>query len=402
MSAISLYLRLTKITLGKFCRQIILLAGLAAAWMSLPMLVGLGAEQALTDGVGFSGITLAVTAQDGDEVPELLEEYLGKMADIRQYCRVEAMEYEEAAAALAQGEVTAVIVLPEEFVKSVQWGENPDVRIVVDGRRPLESMLTLWVGQSAADLLAAVQAGIYAVEELYAVDAPEGLSRGDMLTQINLRYIRWTLGRGDIFEEEELLPTGSLPIALHYALCVLAFLALAVAPFFSWNYQGSWLSFQRRLGFAARSPLYGFFASLTGCTAVLLPVMWAGLVLAAKLPAAAALWVALLWAVLAAVFSAACALLTEHAASCGGLSFAAAFAALITAGGVIPPALVPDAVRRMECLSPVAWMRDTAALALTYSPEGNRPVLLVGAVVLLGAASALLYVRRIKRGERTR
>lgn len=400
MGGIRLYLNLTKITFSKFCQQIFLLAGLAVAWVVLPVLVGLGAEQALSDGVSFSGITLAVTAPDGDAVPELLEKYLVKMADIRQYCRVEAMEYGEAVAALSEGDVTAIVVLPEEFVQSVQWGENPDVRIVVDGGRPVESLLTLWVGESASDLLAAVQAGIYAVSELYDSAPPQDLSRGEMLADINLRYIQWTLDRGEIFEEEEIFPTESLPVAPHYTLCILAFLALAMAPLFSWNFQGRWLSLQRRLGYAKRSALYGFFASVTCCVLVLLPILWAGLVLAAKLPAVDGLGVALLWAALTAVFAAFCALLTDSASLCGGVSFAAAFAALFTAGGVIPPVLLPDAVRHLERLSPVAWMRDTAALALEYSPHKNAPVFLAGAAVLLCAASALLYVRRIERRER--
>ena len=84
---------------------------------------------------------------------------------------------EEALAALASGEATAVLELPEDFVRKVQWGENPPVRIIVDGSRPLESLLTLWVGQSAADLLAASQAGIYAVLERYGQSPPPGLSR---------------------------------------------------------------------------------------------------------------------------------------------------------------------------------------------------------------------------------
>lgn len=402
MDGIRLYLKLTGITLSKLCRQILLLAGLAVLWVLLPVLAGMGAEQALAEGVSFSGITLAVTAPDGDSVPGLLEKYLEKLSDVRQYCRVEAMEYEDAISALGEGDVTAIVVLPEEFVRSVQWGENPDVRIIVDGGRPLESMLTLWVGQSASDLLAAVQAGIYAVSEIYDSAAPGELSRSEMLTDINLKYIRWTLNRGEIFDEKELLPTQSLPIALHYVLCVFAFLALSMAPLFSWNYQGKWLSCHRRLSYAKRSPLCAYFASLTGCFLALLPIMWAGLVLAAKLPPVGALWVALLWAAMAAVFSAACALLTESAAGCGGLSFFMAFAALFSAGGVIPPVLLPDFLRYLERFSPVAWMRDIAALALEYSPDRNAPVFLAVAAGLLCAASALLYVRRIERRERNR
>ena len=115
--------------------------------------------------------TLAVTAPEGDPVPGLLEQYMGNMRDVRQYCTFRAMDGAEAAAALESGEVTAILVLPENFIQGVTDGSNPDVRLVVSGDRPLESLLTLWVGQSAADLLSSFQAGVYAVLLMAALSA---------------------------------------------------------------------------------------------------------------------------------------------------------------------------------------------------------------------------------------
>ena len=68
--------------------------------------------------------------------PDLSKAMAG-MADVSRYCAVRAMDREEALAALASGEATAVLELPEGFVRKVQWGENPPVRIIVDGSRPL-------------------------------------------------------------------------------------------------------------------------------------------------------------------------------------------------------------------------------------------------------------------------
>ena len=48
-----------------------------------------------------------------------------------------------------------VLALPEGFVSGILYGENPDVELIVPAERPLESLLTLWVGQSACDILAA-------------------------------------------------------------------------------------------------------------------------------------------------------------------------------------------------------------------------------------------------------
>ena len=65
------------------------------------------------------------------------------------------MEEHEALEALKNGEVTAVLALPENFIQGVMWGTNPNLRLIVSGDRPLESLLLLWVGQSASDILSA-------------------------------------------------------------------------------------------------------------------------------------------------------------------------------------------------------------------------------------------------------
>lgn len=191
---------MTALTLARLCRQSGLLAGLAVLCAVLPLLAGAAAEAFLSGSMSFSGVILAVTAPEGDELPRRLARYIGGMDDVSQYCRVEAMDRDSALSALAEGRVTAVLELPDEFVRRVQTGENPAVGVIVDGSRPLESLLILWAGQSAADLLAAAQAGICEVLDLYDASPPPGLTRDRVVMDINLKYIRWTLDRQAIFD----------------------------------------------------------------------------------------------------------------------------------------------------------------------------------------------------------
>ena len=98
-------------TLGRLRRQLWLLAGLVLLCLLLPLVAGRSAQQILAQGVNFSGVTLAITAPEGDDTAEQLERYMGGMEDIVRYCRVEAMEEEAALKALEDGEVTAVLAL---------------------------------------------------------------------------------------------------------------------------------------------------------------------------------------------------------------------------------------------------------------------------------------------------
>lgn len=399
MGGLILFRKLTGLTLGRLCRQLGLLAGLAALCVILTLLAGRGAEEAFSGGASFSGITLAVTADAGDPLPQQLARTIGGMTDVSQYCRIEALEREEALAALADGRAAAVLDLPENFLQGVQSGENPAVRIIVDGTRPLESLLTLWVGQSASDLLAASQAGIYAVLEEYGQTPPPGLTRDRAVIEINAKYVQWTLNRQEMFREERLLPTNALPIGLHYRLSLAGYLLLSMAPLFAWLYQGPWLSGLRRLRYARRSPLWGLAAGLASCWMVTAGLLLVLLKLLAMPAAGAAVRTAAVWAAFFAAWTAACALLTRTAAGCGGLNFLLTLAALALSGGIVPPVLLPEGLRRIGEGSPIAWMRALAAEPMGYAAAGHPAGALLAAAGALCILSVCLYVRRAGKRE---
>lgn len=394
MGTLKLFRVSFRLTMGKLCRQIPLLAGLSLLCAGLPLLGGQAAEELLSRGVEFSGITLAVTAPEGDDTPRLLERYMGGMEDISGYCRVEAMGREEALAALEDGRVSAVLALPEDFIQGVRQGTNPAVQLIVDSGRPLESLLTLWVGQSAADMLSAAQAGVYGVLDLYDQGLTGGQPWDQVMMEINLRYIQWILGRQEVVGQRTVLPTGSLPIGQHYTLSLFFWLLLSLGPLFAWNYQGRWLDGCRRLRWVGRSPLTGLAASVAASWAVLAVLIWAALWLVLGARPLGALPAALCCGLFAAVYAALCALATGTAAGCAGLSFLISFAALLLAGGIIPPVLLPQLAARLGELSPIAWMRALAAEGMGVPAEGAPGAALTAVSAGLLLPAGLLYLRR--------
>lgn len=388
------------VTLGRLRRQLWLLAGLALLCLLLPIIAGRAAQALLSRGVDFGGVTLAVTAPAGDATPARLEEYMNGLEDIAQYCRVEAMEEDAALAALGRGEVTAVLALPERFIQGVMWGENPDLRLIVAGDRPLESLLLLWVGQSAADILSAFQGGVYAVLELYEQSPPPGLSRDQVVADINLRYIAMALDRASFFETRQVSATRALPIALHYALSLLCYFALSAAPLFMPVYGGDWLRFQRRLRGAGRSCAAGFFSGVAaGVPALLLLLLPALLAAGGGRNVPALLGAAVLMAVFCSLFWALCCLAAGSAGGCGAMAFLTALASLALAGGIVPPVLLPQALQRLSWLSPVAWLRQLAAWAMGYEAPGSAWVCLGVAAAGMAAAALTLYRREVDREE---
>lgn len=387
-------------TLGKLCQQPWLLAGLTLLCLFLPLTIGPAVETALSEGVSFSGITLAVTAPEGDSLPDLLETFIPNMKDVSEYCEVVALDRETAIRQLERGEVTAVLVLPENLAQGIMNGSNPDVELIVSGDRPLEALLTLSVGQSASDMLSAVQSGIYAVLETYLEQSPAQLSYGDVVSQINLRYIRWTLGRQKMFREEPIAVTNQLPIGVHYGLSLLVFLAMSLAPLFMAVYEGGWIRSQKRYRAAGRSGLGFYCSTLSACTMVLLPLITVVSLVLTRGELKTALWTGALCALFCAAFGTVCCLMTANTGSCGFVAFLSALVFLFLSGGVLPPVLLPRTLQRLMIFSPVTWLRSTLALSVEEFEMTTGYALTVGiaalALVILGG---VLYCRRAKAGE---
>lgn len=310
------------------------------------------------------------------------------------------MDYDAALDSLEDGEVTAVLVMPEGFVQGVMNGENPDLELYVSSDRPLESLLTLWLGQSASDLLASVQSGIYAVLEIYGQNPPEGLGFDEVVMRINLRYINWTLNRQKLFRISTVDLTGQLPVDVHYGLSVMCFLMLSAAPLFCPIYDRKWIGSQRRFLAVGRRMECGWLAALGACWLVIFPVFLVGQIILLDGSFGLMLIGAGLCALFCSVYVGFCCLVTSGTGSCGVLSFVWAMGMLLMSGGILPAAMMPESLRRCMDYSPVTWMRGVLAMAVEDAEIRSLWILLTVAVaVLLASGSAVLYHRRGLREE---
>lgn len=393
------YLRSTLYALGKLCRQSVLLAGLALLCLMAPLLLGSAVEESFSQGVEFEGITLALTCGEEEENLHLVRQFLNSMEDMSRYVTFRSMEQSLAMEALEKGEVTAVLYVPWEFVLGIMSGENPDIIVYVNEDQPLESLLLYWVGQSAADMLASVQAGIYSVQNSHAANPPEHLSRSDMIDQINLVYINWTLNRQSVFQTVPLSAAGSLPVKVHYQLSLLSWLALSMAPVLCVLFDPKRLASRKRLRVLGYSEKSCYFSDFTACAMVLFAMTVVPLTFMEGGTVTGGILTALIFALLCAGFGCLFCLLTGNSARCGALSFLISLAALALSGGIVPPVMLPETLRNLQWLSPVTWLRDLAAAILGYEGSISSAVCLIVSLLGLTALNLLLYRRRMDAGE---
>lgn len=388
MGVIRFFCKMTTYAWKALCQQLWLLAGLFMLFLLLPVCAGPVGDALFSRGVEFSGITLAVVAPQGDDTGAVLERLTEGMRDVREYASLRSMTREEAQTALESGEVSAILLLPERFVDGILEGENPDVTLVVSPDRPLEALLTAWVGSSAADLLTASQRGIYAVLEL----AP-GENRDQMMLGINLEFIQRTLNRERLFKTRQLRVAGAMELGEYYGLSVLSLLALCLPPLFDPVFRGEDIRFRRRL----RSLGYGAAFQTGSCVLVCGGVVF--------LLTAAPVWYltgnfpvgAGMLALFSGSFSAVCCLASYSASGCGGMAFPAALGLTFLSGGIVPTALLPGWIVRLGRWLPLGALRTLMALPVSeWSREGWALLCALGWSGMLWVLAVLLFACRLK------
>ncbi len=127
---------------------------------------------------------------------------LGKLDAVKEACTFESFYSEEEALSLMKdGELSAIVILPEKFISSIIYGENKPARIVFPTSNVnTSSMIFREILASAASDLSSAQAGIYAVDD--AMDKLEG-SESDAQkanTNLNLKYVAYALDREAYYE----------------------------------------------------------------------------------------------------------------------------------------------------------------------------------------------------------
>jgi ABC-2 type transport system permease protein len=280
------------------------------------------------------------------------------------------------------------------------YGTNPDLELIVPDDRPFEALLTLWVAQSASDMLSAIQSGIYAVIDQYHLSPAPELTQDEVIAQINVRYINWTLNRQGMFRTSSVSATELLPVGLHYGLSLLGYLMLALVPFFTPVFSGKWLSSQKRFRCAKRGWLGFYLCGIGACFAVMFVLLTATQLLMVKGDLVMTLYAAMAGSLFCAGYTAVCCLITGNTRNCGVLTFPAALVFLFLSGGILPPVLMPPMLQNFMELSPITWLRNTMAVpgGELYPDQSMAGTLLIWSVILLVIGS-LLYRRRSLTGK---
>lgn len=166
-------------------------------------------------------------------------ELINQMETVSSVCRLIRMEESDALVALSNHEVSAIVVIPDNFVNDLMYGVNTPARVILPDDASLETMLFRSLIDAGALSLAHSEAGMYAVLELYT-DNGHTAAADHASEKLYEQYIKYTLNRGCFFDIKSITSTGNVSTSVYYTssgimLALLLALISSVEFFFSFN-----------------------------------------------------------------------------------------------------------------------------------------------------------------------
>lgn len=142
------------------------------------------------------------------------------------------LEETEAASALSRGEISAYVVVPEDFAQQALRGNIMPVRFVTTAETT--DIVTLFKNEILdliTDILVTSQKGTYGIGDALR-DQGYGDLAGEHINKISLKYLAMALSRTDGVVVEELGIQNALPTSAYYVCSLLIFfLLLSGLPF---------------------------------------------------------------------------------------------------------------------------------------------------------------------------
>lgn len=194
------------------------------------------AAGAVIHGVGdvYTPIKVAVCDNEDSVYSRILINTVKKVDYISDLLDVEKMDADEAEAAIARGECSAAIILPDGFIDDVLSGRVSGGRIIVSAELGAHSEIVAAVAGYGERILGAGQLGTFTGLDLIRLHGLSGDVRGDYLDRVNIALLEEAIGARERYFSLEILgyyDTG-MSVAAYYVLCWLVLFLFLCSVFF--------------------------------------------------------------------------------------------------------------------------------------------------------------------------
>ena len=171
-------------------------------------------------------ITLALVGDTEDAYLGLGIDLLRAMDSSRFTCTLIEMTEEEAERALERQEINGCLIIPDDFIESVVYGENKKVTFVTGtAQSDIGVLLSRELADCVSILLTETQSGIYAFQRFARQQEPDRNLRQEIY-DINMRYFQYVLPRAELYDIDTADSTPVISMQGYYVCAALLLFSL--------------------------------------------------------------------------------------------------------------------------------------------------------------------------------
>lgn len=184
----------------------------------------------------FQPVKVGMVIDENDEKVKMITKLVSAMESVESICEFVYVDEDEAKKLLAKEELSAAIILPENFYEDVDSGYNTPVTVYVSGNVSLNQRVFRELLTDGVSLLRTSEAGVYSVLSV-AREYPAELSQKKIGNVISEIYIEEAFYRGRIFASEVSSALGEMDLYQYYFISAVTVFLLMSGLNYSFLYR---------------------------------------------------------------------------------------------------------------------------------------------------------------------
>lgn len=189
----------------------------------------------MQDAQVFRKVTIGMVIPEEEGISRLAAQYISSMDSVRSVCDFVYLDEKEAVKELKEGNLQAVVVLPEGFYHDVQKGINPPAQIYFPEESGQNTLVFEQLVESGVSFLQTAEAGVYAgldTASYYGINL-QGANLGDTIAWL---FANQMLKRDKIYSDQVFSPLGNLTVPEYYYAAGLVILLMMCGIQFGFLY----------------------------------------------------------------------------------------------------------------------------------------------------------------------
>lgn len=179
---------------------------------------------------------VAVVIPQEEDIAKLAFQMISGMESVESVCTFHYMDEEEAFHKMDEGEVQAIIVLPDNFYEDMLYGVNTPATIYFPQTDSVEQKLFREILKSGLLLIQISESSVYSTQALaYANDVE--VNMGELGNHIAYKFAAAILQRTDIYEAKVMSPFGGVQMIRFYYAVLMLFSLFMAGMLFSYLYK---------------------------------------------------------------------------------------------------------------------------------------------------------------------